>query len=105
MLTNYHGVTHPSQPNYVSCQADHIIFSSLQYFSEQLLNQIAMISGSTDGADEDAESNIDRKNVIDLLEAKGITWKSYQEQYTGKLHEPVWWLSSTHNLHKRRWMQ
>ncbi|KAI7850904.1 phosphoesterase family-domain-containing protein [Circinella umbellata] len=60
LLTNYRGTSHPSQPNY-----------------------IAMISGSTDGTDEDDESNIDRKTIVDLLESKDITWKSYQEDYPG----------------------
>ncbi|KAI9494527.1 phosphoesterase family-domain-containing protein [Zychaea mexicana] len=60
LLTNYRGTSHPSQPNY-----------------------IAMISGSTDGTDEDDESNIDRKTIVDLLEKKNISWKSYQEDYPG----------------------
>ena len=40
-----------------------------------------MISGSTKGTKEDDESNIDRKNIVDLLEAKDISWKTYQEDY------------------------
>ncbi|KAI8150259.1 phosphoesterase family-domain-containing protein [Fennellomyces sp. T-0311] len=60
LLTNYRGTSHPSQPNY-----------------------IAMISGSTDGTDEDDESNIDRKTIVDLLEKKKISWKSYQEDFPG----------------------
>lgn len=31
----------------------------------------------------DFESNIDRKSIVDLLEAKGVSWKSYQQGYTG----------------------
>ncbi|ORZ02466.1 phosphoesterase family-domain-containing protein [Syncephalastrum racemosum] len=60
LLTNYRGTSHPSQPNY-----------------------IAMTSGSTKGTKEDDESNIKRKNIVDLLEAKNISWKSYQEDYPG----------------------
>ncbi|KAI8647136.1 phosphoesterase family-domain-containing protein [Parasitella parasitica] len=60
LLTNYLATTHPSQPNY-----------------------IAMISGSTKGTKEDDNSNINRKNIVDLLEAKGISWKTYQEGYPG----------------------
>ncbi|RCH92299.1 hypothetical protein CU097_009720 [Rhizopus azygosporus] len=59
-LTNYLATTHPSQPNY-----------------------IALISGSTKGTNEDDESNINRKTIVDLLEAKGISWKTYQENYPG----------------------
>nr|KAJ3399268.1 hypothetical protein HK105_004946 [Polyrhizophydium stewartii] len=55
-----HALTHPSQPNY-----------------------IGMISGSTKGVILDLDGNIDRRNVVDLLEAKGITWASYQENYPG----------------------
>ncbi|CDH53418.1 acid phosphatase [Lichtheimia corymbifera JMRC:FSU:9682] len=60
LLTNYHGTSHPSQPNY-----------------------IAMISGSTKGTKEDDESNFDRDTIVDLLEKKQISWKTYQEDYPG----------------------
>ncbi|CEP08206.1 hypothetical protein [Parasitella parasitica] len=66
MLTNYLATTHPSQPNY-----------------------IAMISGSTKGTKEDDESNIDRKTIVDLLEAKGISWKTYQEDYPGNCNKKM----------------
>ncbi|CAO3640826.1 unnamed protein product [Cunninghamella blakesleeana] len=60
-LTNFFAITHPSQPNYIS-----------------------LISGSKSGTFLDFESNIDRKSIVDLLEAKGISWKSYQQGYTGE---------------------
>jgi hypothetical protein len=44
-----------------------------------------MISGSTKGTNEDDESNINRKTIVDLLEAKGISWKTYQEDYPGMI--------------------
>ncbi|CDH56683.1 acid phosphatase [Lichtheimia corymbifera JMRC:FSU:9682] len=59
-LTNYFGLTHPSQPNYVG-----------------------MISGSTDGVVLDANSDIDRKSIVDLLETRDISWKAYMEGYPG----------------------
>ncbi|CAM0141677.1 hypothetical protein VKS41_007912 [Umbelopsis sp. WA50703] len=59
-LTNYFAITHPSQPNYV-----------------------AMVSGSTDGVFLDFDSTINRKSIVDLLDAKGISWKSYQQAYPG----------------------
>ncbi|KAI8079978.1 phosphoesterase family-domain-containing protein [Halteromyces radiatus] len=59
-LSNFFALTHPSQPNY-----------------------IGLISGSTSGVFMDFESNINRNSIVDLLEAKGITWKSYQQAYTG----------------------
>ncbi|KAJ3254401.1 hypothetical protein HK103_007195 [Boothiomyces macroporosus] len=58
LLTNYHGVTHPSQPNY-----------------------IAMTSGSTSGVFLDFTADVDKTNVVDKLEAAQLTWKSYQESY------------------------
>ncbi|ORX50147.1 hypothetical protein DM01DRAFT_1290651 [Hesseltinella vesiculosa] len=59
-LTNYKGLALPSQANYVG-----------------------MISGSTSGVVLDSDANInDRKTVVDLLESKGISWKTYQEDYT-----------------------
>ncbi|KAI9327940.1 phosphoesterase [Zopfochytrium polystomum] len=63
LLTNMHGVTHPSQPNY-----------------------IAMVAGDTLGVTGNA--NIDlpatTANVADLLEAKGVSWKTYQEGYVAR---------------------
>ncbi len=60
LLTNYHAVTHPSQPNYV-----------------------AMISGDTSGVFLDFNSNLDRSHIGDLLEARGKSWKVYAENYPG----------------------
>ncbi|KAJ7676636.1 phosphoesterase family-domain-containing protein [Mycena polygramma] len=57
-LTNYNGVTHPSEPNYV-----------------------AAIGGDFFGLHDDnmyhIPSNI--STVVDLLEDKGVTWATYQE--------------------------
>ncbi|KAJ3309734.1 hypothetical protein HDV04_005779 [Boothiomyces sp. JEL0838] len=58
LLTNYHGVTHPSQPNY-----------------------IAMTSGSPKGVFLDFHANVDKRNLADNLEAIGKTWKTYQQDY------------------------
>ncbi|KAI9026425.1 phosphoesterase family-domain-containing protein [Phycomyces nitens] len=60
LLTDYLAITHPSQPNY-----------------------IAMITGSIEGVNEDLEANLSRKSLVDLMEAKGISWKSYQQAYPG----------------------
>ncbi|KAG0178574.1 hypothetical protein DFQ28_006595 [Apophysomyces sp. BC1034] len=66
VLTNYLAITHPSQPNY-----------------------IALTSGSTEGTNDDDESNIGRKNIVDLLESKGVSWKSYQEGYPGNCNKKM----------------
>ncbi|CAG8528373.1 4493_t:CDS:2 [Cetraspora pellucida] len=59
LLTNYFAVSHPSEPNYV-----------------------ASIYGSTAGITNDGDYNITGCNVVDLLEAKSISWKGYFENYT-----------------------
>jgi len=54
--TNYTGVTHPSQPNY-----------------------IASTSGSTNGVTSDSTVTINVPNIVDQLEAHGKTWKAYMQ--------------------------
>src|SRR5437660_252702 len=56
LATNYTGVTHPSQPNY-----------------------IAATSGSTNGVSDDSTVTINVPNIVDQLEAKGKTWKAYMQ--------------------------
>ncbi|CAG8523651.1 4899_t:CDS:2 [Cetraspora pellucida] len=58
LLSNYHAVAHPSQPNY-----------------------IATIFGSTAGITDDQNHNVSGNNVVDLLETKGVSWKAYMEDY------------------------
>ncbi|KAF9159811.1 hypothetical protein BGX21_002895 [Mortierella sp. AD011] len=67
LLDNYHGLAHPSQPNY-----------------------IASIGGSTHSVTSDSTYNLSPSysTIVDLLEAKHLTWKTYQENipsvcYTG----------------------
>jgi acid phosphatase len=54
-LSDYHGVTHPSQPNYV-----------------------ATVTGLPFVTDDTCQ-DIEATSVVDLLEAKGVTWKAYME--------------------------
>lgn len=54
-LSDYHGVTHPSQPNYV-----------------------ATVTGLPFVTDDTCQ-DIDATSVVDLLEGKGVTWKAYME--------------------------
>jgi phosphatidylinositol-3-phosphatase len=56
LATNYFGVTHPSQPNY-----------------------IAATSGSTNGVANDNDTTVDVPNIVDQLEAHGKTWKAYMQ--------------------------
>lgn len=59
-LRNYHGVAHPSQPNY-----------------------IALVSGSTHGVSGDGPVRVDAEHLGDLLDRRGLTWKTYAEDYAG----------------------
>jgi phospholipase C len=59
-LRDSHGITHPSQPNY-----------------------IAMTAGSTHGVTSDASVTRDVAHLGDLLELRGLTWKTYAENYPG----------------------
>jgi len=60
LFNNWRAFGHPSQPNY-----------------------IAMTSGAANGVTSDATVTIKVQNIADLLEAKGLTWKSYQENWPG----------------------
>ncbi len=59
LATNYFGVTHPSQPNY-----------------------IAATSGSTNGVADDNDTTINVPNVVDQLEAHHRSWKGYMQSYS-----------------------
>ncbi len=56
LATNYTGVAHPSEPNY-----------------------LALFSGSTQGATNDGVYNLDGANLADQLEAKDKTWRVFAE--------------------------
>src|SRR5260221_4918429 len=56
LATNYFGVSHPSQPNY-----------------------IAATSGSTNGVTSDSNVTLNVTNIVDQLEANGKTWKAYMQ--------------------------
>jgi len=59
VATNYYGVTHPSQPNY-----------------------IAATSGSKNGVNDDNDITINVPNIVDQLESHGKTWKGYMQSYS-----------------------
>jgi phospholipase C len=59
LATNYTGVTHPSQPNY-----------------------IAATSGSTNGVPDDNDITIHVPNIVDQIEKSGRTWKAYMQSFS-----------------------
>jgi hypothetical protein len=60
LFTNFVALTHPSQGNY-----------------------IGLAAGSVHGIKDDKLVDIDAKNIVDLLEAKNLSWKVYAEDYPG----------------------
>jgi hypothetical protein len=60
LLTNFEAEDHPSQPNY-----------------------IAMISGSTLGVSDDSSVDLGGRHLGDLLEDKGLDWRTYAEDFPG----------------------
>jgi len=59
LATNYTGVSHPSQPNY-----------------------IAATSGALNGVTNDNDITINVPNVVDQIEGSGRTWKAYMQSYS-----------------------
>lgn len=60
LLNNYSAITNPSQPNY-----------------------IGLTSGGLWGITDDSNHTVDVRHIGDLIEEKGLTWKSYAEGYPG----------------------
>ncbi len=60
LITNYDGVTHPSQPNYIATIGGDIFYK-------------------TNGSYGDGTVNINATNLVDLLQAKKVSWKAYME--------------------------
>jgi len=58
LATNYHGVSHPSQPNY-----------------------IAATSGALNGVSNDDDITINVPNIVDQIEPSGRSWKGYMQSY------------------------
>src|SRR6201981_1290541 len=59
LATNYYGVAHPSQPNYIGAT-----------------------SGALNGVVDDNDITIDVPNIVDQLEAHHKTWKAYMQSYS-----------------------
>ena len=87
--------------NYATAEANAVFKSIRNYKNNRLLSQmyavehpslpnyIAMIAGTTFGVKDDrspATYNFTNSTIIDLLEAKGISWKMYAEDYPGNCY-------------------
>jgi hypothetical protein len=60
LLSNYSAITNPSQPNY-----------------------IGLTSAGTWGITDDSNHTVNVRHIGNLIEEKGLTWKSYAEGYPG----------------------
>ncbi|KAI8868674.1 hypothetical protein GQ42DRAFT_170547 [Ramicandelaber brevisporus] len=63
LLTNYYSLFHPSQPNYIE-----------------------LTFGDNGGVNDDEDVTVAGRSIVDLLEAKGVTWKAYEEKYPGNCY-------------------
>jgi len=93
VATGFHGVTHPSLVNYLSATSGYFqgIFDDCKAGADVFCAPEEFIPDSGDGtsvslltqAQIDAASNtphmFDSQNIVDQLEAKGISWKAYME--------------------------
>lgn len=68
LFTNYHALTHPSQPNYIGMIAGDTFENELDYGNEIV-----------DFPNPDAPNA--NSTIIDLIENKGLSWKVYIENY------------------------
>ena len=59
VASNYYGVTHPSQPNYIAATA-----------------------GTRAGVPDDNDVTVNLPNIVDQLESHGKTWKGYMQSYS-----------------------
>ncbi|KAJ3061176.1 hypothetical protein HK102_009206, partial [Quaeritorhiza haematococci] len=69
LLTNYHGIWHPSQPNYVG-----MIHGDIPQLYKDENTQAT-------GKHSNALINQPGSSIVDLLEDRNISWKTYQEGY------------------------
>jgi len=60
LLSNYHALTHPSQPNYIT-----------------------MVGGSYFGISNDDNHDLPYSNLVDLMEKKEVSWKGYMQDFPG----------------------
>jgi hypothetical protein len=77
LLTNYRGVTHPSEPNYIALTSGTLDYKGVSIG----------VGGDTIAAggmiDDDEQYDLPGRHLGDLLEAKKLDWKNYAEDYPG----------------------
>lgn len=93
LATNFHGVTHPSLPNYLAAISGDFqgIFDDCKAGADVTCAPEEFVPNSGDGTDSasltDAQyqqaattpHRFNGRNLVDQLEAHGLTWKAYME--------------------------
>ena len=74
LLANYYGVAHPSYPNYLAMISGHTFIGSDSRTRHDPDAYRALDFG-------DAQLRINAPNIIDRLEAKGVSWNVFAEDY------------------------
>ncbi|KAJ3085757.1 hypothetical protein HK102_013853 [Quaeritorhiza haematococci] len=70
LLTDYRGIWHPSQPNYLG-----MVFGDIP-------TRMKLTLGFING---DRTVSMEGRNLVDLLEERGVSWKAYQQGYQRRL--------------------
>ena len=68
-MTNYFGAFHPSQTNYIA----------------SLAGEVCAVTNDTPPA-----APLPQQTMVDVLEAKNVSWKAYMEGYPNESWNPVW---------------
>ncbi|KAL7561354.1 hypothetical protein ACA910_001459 [Epithemia clementina (nom. ined.)] len=76
LLTKYHGVTHPSQPNYGAMIAGDHDFPGDIYAA----NTTDMVTLASDNGDASLDIH-NQMTIADLLELAALTYRTYSKQY------------------------
>ena len=87
LATNYFGVTHPSEPNYLANIAGDyfgIQDDNQFYCTPELANTDPNCGGTT------VDHTVSAQNLADQLTAAGMTWKGYFQSLPPPLHLVTW---------------
>lgn len=88
LMTDYHGVAHPSQPNYIALTSGSVSRVDEIY---PFVDHRHDIQGNADyfryTVTGDDVYNCNKRNIVDLLEENQKTWKVYAENYPGNCND------------------
>jgi len=85
LATNYFGTTHPSLPNYIATISGSDFGNGAAFDPNGFPDPNSgndnspCFSAGTPGASTQCDPTINSPSIVDQLKAKGLTWKTYQE--------------------------